>query len=182
MRIRTLPSVAACAVFVAACGSGSHASGHSRYGPRSSPYALSECMRANGLTNFPDPTQGSGGLGFPGGVIVSIEGDLTVDGTTFTGPALKRASQRCRTYLPPTGPPPRLSEQQETQMLRLARCMRAHGVPNFPDPGSPARVNGAIKAVPIPGSNSPAFDRAAKVCGGSHASFRPVGSNIQGRR
>jgi hypothetical protein len=137
-------------------------------------------MRANGLTNFPDPSQGSGGLGFPGGVILSVGGELTVDGVSFSGPALKKASQACKTYLPPSGAPPALSSQQKAQMLRLAKCMRANGVPSFPDPGSPRPISGSTKQVPIPGSNSPAFNHAAKVCNSGHAGFRAVGSNVQG--
>lgn len=167
MRIRAICAAAACAAFVAACGGGSHRSVQkqgSKYGPRSSPYAMAKCMRANGLTNFPDPSQGSGGLGFPGGVIFSVNGELTVDGVTFSGPALKKASQACKTYLPPAGRPPALSAQQRAQMLAMARCMRAHGVPNFPDPGSGPPA-GSSKQVPLPGSNTPAFNHAIQVCG-----------------
>ena len=32
--------------------------------------------------------------------------------------------------------PPALVQQMMTGDLRLARCMRSHGVPNFPDPAS----------------------------------------------
>ena len=103
---------------------------------------MSKCMRANGLSNFPDPTQGSGGFGFPGGVVLSSTGQLTVDGVTFSGPALKKAQAVCKEFLPGgSGPPPALTAQQRRQALQFATCMRAHGVANFPDPGSdgPAR-------------------------------------------
>lgn len=135
---------------------------------------MSKCMRANGLTNFPDPSQGSGGLGFPGGVIVSVTGHLTVDGVSFSGPALKRASQACKIYLPPSGRPPTLSPHQKAQMLAMARCMRAHGVPNFPDPGSGPPAGSATE-VPLPGSNTPAFNHALQICakrGGLHVRAR----------
>lgn len=173
MRIRVICAAAACAVFVAACGGGSHPAVHkpsSKYGPSSSPYAMSKCMRANGLTNFPDPSQGSGGIGFPGGVIASVNGELTVDGVTFSGPALRKASRACKIYLPPSGPPPKISAQQQRQMLAMARCMRAHGVPNFPDPGSGPPA-GSAKQVPLPGSNTPAFNHAVRVCAKSGGNF-----------
>ena len=120
---------------------------------------MSKCMRANGLSNFPDPSQGSGGLGFPGGVALSSTGQLTVDGITFSGPALKKAQAGCKEFLPGGGgPPPALSAKQERQALEFARCMRAHGVTNFPDPGSGATGPGtANKQSLIDESSSPAF-------------------------
>jgi hypothetical protein len=124
-------------------------------------------MRANGLSNFPDPIQGSGGLGFPGGVALSSTGQLTVDGVTFSGPALKKAQAGCKEFLPGGGgPPPALSARQERQALEFARCMRAHGVTNFPDPGSGTTGPGtANKQSLIDESSSPAFRHAGNVCG-----------------
>ena len=186
MRGRVLCAATACGVLIAACGGSSHGSGGGKktagpYGPRSSPYSLSKCMRANGVTRFPDPSQGSGGIGFPGGVVVSVEGELTVDGVTFSGPAFRRASRACSTYLPGGGgPPPAMSASEKAAALKLARCMRAHGVPSFPDPGSNfGGAGGANKQVPIPGADSPAFKRAVDICGrGGGISIRA--GNAQG--
>ncbi len=60
--------VVGCSVAIAACGtSGSKPSDTAGvYGARASPVALSKCMRANSVSNFPDPTMGSGGEGFRG--------------------------------------------------------------------------------------------------------------------
>jgi hypothetical protein len=173
-----------CVLLVAACGGGTgseHKGKTGPYGPRSSPYALSKCMRANGLTHFPDPTQGSGGVGFPGGVTESIEGDLTVDGVTFSGPALKTASQACRIYLPGgAGPPPAETAAQQKAALSFAHCMRTHGVPNFPDPdsGGPLRSGQPAKQT-LPDANSPAFKQAGQVCGRG-GRFRISGGNVEG--
>lgn len=165
MRIRVVLSLVACAALVAACGgSGSKPkSGTASYGPASSPYAMSKCMRDNGLTNFPDPQQGSGGVGFPGGVGVGSDGVLTVDGATFSGPALKHAETACKRYLPPTGPPPPLSAAQHRQALRFSECMRANGVPSFPDPPTSAPTPHRGQRT-IPGSDSPAFAKASETC------------------
>ena len=186
MRGRTILAALACSAVVAACGgSGSHktASKSTPYGPKSSPYAVSRCMRANGVTNFPDPSQGSGGVGFPGGLTESSTGELTVDGVSFSGPALKRAEKVCREFLPGgAGPRPTLTAQQKRQLLALARCMRAHGVPSFPDPGSsPPQAPVNKQQVTLPGSGTPAFNHAIQVCGrGGGQRFRVVGSNVQG--
>jgi hypothetical protein len=49
------------------------------------------------------------------------------------------------------------------QALKFAGCMRANGVPNFPDPSA----GGGIQITPGSGLNpqSPAFQAAQKVCG-----------------
>ena len=45
--------------------------------------------------------------------------------------------------------------------LELANCMRAHGVPDFPDPGA----SGGVQAAAAPSSDqAPAFRAAAKAC------------------
>jgi hypothetical protein len=157
------------ALLIAACGGSSKPAADSKktgpYGRRNSPYAMSKCMRANGLTNFPDPIQGSGGLGFPGGVTESIEGGLTVDGVSFSGPALKKASQACKIYLPGGGgPPPAPTAAEKAQILKLARCMRANGVPTFPDPNFGAPAPGKTKQT-LPDASTPAFKHAIQVCG-----------------
>jgi hypothetical protein len=58
-----------------------------------SPLGLSQCMRSNGISNFPDPTQGPGGQGLsismtPGSAA------LTVQGVTFSG-AFNHAVSAC---------------------------------------------------------------------------------------
>ena len=62
-----------------------------------------------------------------------------------------------------------LTPAQRTQRLHeaevLAQCMRAHGVPNFPDPaayaGNPA---GYYQALTSLDTSSPAFKAAASTC------------------
>ena len=169
-----------CALLVAACGGGSASKPAGKtgpYGPRSSPYAMSKCMRANGLTNFPDPSQGSGGVGFPGGVVVSVEGELTVDGVTFSGPALKKASRACRIYLPGGGGPP----PAERQRRRRLRCSS----PNACEPTAcrtsrtlAARAAGP-QSRPFADANSPAFKHAGEVCGRG-GRIEISGGNIEG--
>jgi hypothetical protein len=48
-----------------------------------------------------------------------------------------------------------------TLMLRYAECIRAHGVPNFPDPTSQGLRIGASSGINV---NSPAFRAAEKRC------------------
>ncbi len=155
-----------CVIALAGCGSSGSQPPASAgpYGPKSSPAALSRCMRANGVSEFPDPIAGpSGAVGLP--LFENADGSLMAEGKTFAGPALRSAEVACKAYLPPPGgPPPQVAAKQRRQALAFARCMRAHGVANFPDPtfsgSAPAGLPGGID------TQSPAFRSAARTCGG----------------
>jgi hypothetical protein len=89
-------------------------------------------MRSNGVTNFPDPTPGHG-VGFD------------VSPAVGSSPAFRDAMSRCRRLLPtgaPGGGRP-TSSQTMAKLLRIARCMRRHGVHQFPDPyyTRPSNIN-----------------------------------------
>ena len=124
-------------------------------------------MRASGVPNFPDPSAGGGFLFHAG------------DGMNPSSPGFKAAQAKCRHFMPPgpgSGPAP--SSQTLAKFLNIARCMRKHGVYDFPDPrtsvpsnpfGSGAGVISDIEGVILVfGSTidqqSPAFTRAAAAC------------------
>ncbi len=163
-RSPTALALTICAVALAACASSGSTPNAStgRYGPANSPAALSRCMRANRVSGFPDPIAApGGGEGLP--LMVNSDGSLTAEGKTFAGPALRSAERACAAYLPPAaGPPPKVRAQQLGQELAFARCMRAHGVPNFPDPSSSGGQDGLAAGID---PQSPAFQSAARVCG-----------------
>jgi hypothetical protein len=152
-------AAASIALTIAACGT-SHPT------TASSPHAtgavlLSECMRAHGLTNFPDPTQGAGGVGFNGISQTPGIDALTVDGITFAGPAWDAARKTCQKYLPAGGRPgPKLTQGEMATRVARSECMRTHGVTNFPDPNT----RGGVNLPPTIDTNSPAFARAAQHC------------------
>jgi hypothetical protein len=117
-------------------------------------------MRSHGVPNFPDLS--STGM--------RIEGNaqaISVNGVSVNAPAFLTARQTCERYMPHTYASPAQAAQQRQQGLRFARCMRSHGVPNFPDPKLINGANGQQQAY-LPGINpqSPAFQAAAKTCGG----------------
>lgn len=138
--MRSLAAVASgCAVVVAACGSSGSTGYHNPkypYGAPNVPVSLSKCMRANGVSSFPDPRSapGGGGVGWPGGLVFGSNGRLVVMGQLIAGPAVAHAEDTCKEYLPSGGPPPEVSESQRASALAAAACMRSHGVPAFPDP------------------------------------------------
>ena len=87
---------------------------------------FAECMRDNGVSEFPDP-EASGGL--------TIDGVLNGSSLDPSTPAWKAAIGACKDLQPPgfTGDGEVSAEEQETR-LEFAQCMRENGVKDFPDP------------------------------------------------
>jgi hypothetical protein len=117
---------------------------------------FSQCMRANGETNFPDPNAS--------GV---IQGSSS-RGLDPNSPQFQRAQSKCQKYM---GKGPALSAGQKAQalaqLLKYSECMRAHGASDFPDPTTAGGGVGLHLKV-SPGSdldpNSPIFQRAQRDC------------------
>ena len=104
---------------------------------------LAACMRAHGVPNFTDPT--------PSGQARAVHANKR-------SPAFRSAQRACtglQTALADFKP----RESRATQ-LRDAQCMRAHGVPDYPDPlpGGGFRIPSTINP------QSPAFERAQNSC------------------
>jgi hypothetical protein len=85
--------------------------------------AVVQCMRSNGMPNLPDPQiDANGQIKFP-------------EGTPEPSERVLRACQSVIDRLPPSARGER--EQNPADMpalLRFGRCMRAHGLADFPDP------------------------------------------------
>lgn len=90
---------------------------------------FSRCMRANGVSNFPDPDP-SGQL-----TIDQVANSSSVDTSSA---AFQQALSTCRS-LEPAGfaGQPRSAQQQEAA-LKFAQCIRDNGVKDFPDPAPDA--------------------------------------------
>jgi len=163
MAYRSLVTLAALtsAVAVAACGSSSNASKSAHASPF---LAFSDCMRSDGVPNFPDPSPG-------GGIHLS-------SGIDPGAPAFEAAQAKCQKLMPGGGPGAQHpSAQAEAQTLKVSECMRQHGVSGFPDPTLKPPSNptgysivedrgGVVLAIPStidPGS--PVLKQAATACG-----------------
>jgi hypothetical protein len=118
--------------------------------------AFSQCMRDNGLPDFPDP---------------DADGQLRGPAHEQEGnPKFRAAQEKCRDLA--SG-----GEHQNTgdpayveQMRKFSQCMRDNGLPDFPDPDADGRVRG-------PGheqEGNPKFRAAMETCreklpgGGDH--------------
>jgi hypothetical protein len=104
-------------------GAGTDSSDNGSNAPRAALLAYAQCMRASGVPNFPDPDP-SGRFGVEHGSNSDID---------TNAPTYQAAAQNCRALLP--GADQHNSPQNVPELLKLAQCLRANGVPNFPDPG-----------------------------------------------
>jgi hypothetical protein len=109
---------------------------------------FAECMRDNGVSEFPDP-DASGGL--------TIDGVLNGSSLDPSAPAWKAAIRACKDLQPPgfTGDEEVSAEEQETR-LEFAQCIRENGVKDFPDPakGEPLVDTRRIPSAASPGGIS----------------------------
>jgi hypothetical protein len=112
-------------------------------------------MRSHGVPSFPDP-------GSSGQIRVDPR-KLAESGIDVDSPRFKRAARACLRLQPKgaraTARQPTAAQQQA--MLRFARCMRSHGVPNFPDPQPGGALDLAQK---VAAPNSPQFKAADHTC------------------
>jgi hypothetical protein len=128
-----LAAVAMLAVIVAGCGNGPAGTGNSTVtsGGNSTISAhekavkFAECMRANGVSGFPDP-DASGAL--------TIDGVINGSSLDPNSAAWKQAIGACQDLEPPGFTGTKVTPQLRTARLRFAQCMRDNGVPDFPDP------------------------------------------------
>ncbi len=91
--------------------------------------SYAECMRANGISDFPDPTAGPGGQGGGFNIKAGQGSDLDPDNSTY-----EAANQACQSRLPNGGVQPAPTAAQLAALTKIASCMRSYGFPSFSDP------------------------------------------------
>jgi hypothetical protein len=135
------------------------------------------CIRSHGVPSFPDPTFGAGGA----------QVNLSTNVNPLS-PAFQLAQKECAKlglvgagHIATNAATSTATAAEMAQALAIATCIRAHGVPNWPDPRRtlPSNTNGyqgVLGAVPgpaggpiflIPNSidfDAPAVKQAEKAC------------------
>jgi hypothetical protein len=108
---------------------------------------FAKCMRSNGVSKFPDPAA-SGGL--------TIDGIANGTSLDPNAPAFTQAISACKDLEPAGFMGSRRSPQQTQAALKFAQCIRANGVPDFPDPanGQPLVDTNRIPSTAGPGGLS----------------------------
>jgi len=114
-------------------------------------------MRENGIPDFPDPEVDGGRIGIrmPEGV---------------TKETADKASKACREFSPDGGKPRKADPAFTAKLRELAKCMRANGVPEFPDPSADGGIQlHRTKDGSGIDPESPEFRKAEEAC----RQFRP---------
>jgi hypothetical protein len=167
-RAGLLAVTTATAMLAAACSgsapppAGSISGGSARY---EQALVYSQCVRSHGVPDFPDPDAA-------GNIIQQVRPGQPSGNT----PQEQRAEDTCQHLLPHGGAASSAVQRRRlSQLLKAARCMRAHGAPNFPDP----TMHGASASgdtVSLPGNitlnlgsagidvKSPQFQAAQRAC------------------
>jgi hypothetical protein len=122
------------------------------------------CFRSHGLPDYPDPAydRRDGRWHYP-------------DNAPTTSAQIRQA---CASVMPQATPPSPIPTGQLNDLLDFAKCMRAHGLPQWPDPN----VGGAFPFAAPPDKADPAFRSAVDACqpslvssGGSISLVQPNG-------
>lgn len=122
---------------------------------------FAECMRKNGVREFPDP---------------DASGNLTVDrvangsSVDTSSAAFARAIDACKDLQPAGFTGAKRTPEQQQAALRFAQCMRDNGVKDFPDPTEDGPIIDTSRMPGSPGARSiPGFQAAQEKCGAIYA-------------
>jgi hypothetical protein len=124
-------------------GTGSSGGGNNTAAHAQKAVKFAECMRSNGVSQFPDP-----------GASGKFTIDAVANGSSLdtSAPAFKQAISACKDLEPTGFMGSKRSSQQQGAALKFAQCIRENGVKDFPDP----IPNGPlVDTNRIPSSNSP---------------------------
>ena len=119
---------------------------------------FTECMRAHGVANFPDPPTTND----------PSSGRTWKSAFGNQSPGFVAAAAACQHFMPRVGAHSQNSAPSRAQiaaMLAFARCIRSHGLVNFPDPTSNGITHQMVVAAGID-LHQPAVVQAADACAG----------------
>jgi hypothetical protein len=135
-------------VLISACGSSAPAGSGSSGGgdPTATAHEkavkFAECIRSNGVSEFPDPdASGQFAYGIP-----SYSSPLNPSSAAW-----QKAIGACKTLEPPRFIPTQFTPKQLSARLKFAQCVRANGVPDFPDPTATGPLVNVSNGSSIPG-------------------------------
>jgi hypothetical protein len=157
-------AIIAVALLAAACGSSPSSPGtssSSSNSPAAAAFKFASCMRDHGVANFPDPQVTT----TPGGGSVGVR--QAVPASTGLSPKFKAAQNACKAILPPPGSSGHGHQGPSKQVfLAFARCLRSHGMSDFPDPNAQGQLTLQMISAAGVDLKAPSFLTAAKACVG----------------
>lgn len=160
--VPTITAVASVALLVSGCGSSAPPSAtattHSFQSAISQAYKYATCMREHGVTNFPDPKVENS----PGKQAIAIH---AVGG----GPQFAAAQKACGAILPAPSKADLAAQAAQRRartqdLLSFARCMRARGIGDFPDPAAQGDLTLSMITAAGVDLRAPQTGAAARAC------------------
>jgi hypothetical protein len=119
-------------------GATSTAAGHtSTASPHERAVKFAACMRENGYPDFPDP---------------KASGEFASFGISVTPEVWVNALRACKELQPPGSFNPHMSPEVLSAARKFAKCIRAHGVKDFPDPVQDEPI---VDTTKIPSTDTP---------------------------
>jgi hypothetical protein len=121
LRPPVLAMVALIAMISAGCGSNAPSEtgdAHTKVTDRDKAVKFAECIRAHGVSDFPDPDASN-----------EFEYGVSVTPAVWT-----KVVDACKDLQPPGSLSAERNPEQEKEALTFARCVREHGIRDFPDP------------------------------------------------
>jgi hypothetical protein len=116
--------------------------------------AYAQCMQSHGIKNFPEPNSS--------GQLTVTKGESLPD---TNSPQFQAAAKACLS-LHPAGVAPNAAQAalHLQQDIAYAKCMRSHGLTNFPDPDPSTGDSFDLQGIDV---NSSQVQSANKACGGN---------------
>jgi len=163
-------ALAAFSFLLASCGGGASpkavanlattsrtaASGAGSSSPGGELAEYASCMRSHGILNFPDQAAFGTSTG-----IKTAKGQMAqITQSEASTPRFGAAQRAWAKYYGPPATSPHVSPQEMQKLLAVSHCMRAHGVPTFPDPNP---ITGQLSPAGID-TNSPQVLAALRAC------------------
>jgi hypothetical protein len=170
-KLLLLAALAMVALMGAGCSGGTgngSSGGNGNAIDRDKAVKFAECMRDNGVSEFPDP-DASGGL--------AIDGVVNGSSLDPSAPGWKEAIGACKDLQPPGFTGHMRSAAEQAYALKFAQCMRDSGVKDFPDPakGEPLVDTTRIPSTERNGGMS-ILNAAMRTCGDAFADKLGLGS------
>jgi hypothetical protein len=123
-------------------GSSSSGGGNPTASAHEEAVKFAECIRSNGVSEFPDPdASGQFAYGIP-----SYSSPLNPSSAAW-----QKAIGACKTLEPTRFMPTQFTPKQLSARLKFAQCVRANGVPDFPDPTATGPLVNVSNGSSIPG-------------------------------
>ena len=167
--VRTLAALAMLALLSAGCSNAAAetGSGNTNATNREQAAKFAECMRANGVREFPDP-DASGTL-----TIDAIANRSSIDTSSA---AFKQAIAACKDLQPAGFIGHKRTAQEQENALKFAQCIRDNGVKDFPDPAPDGPLVDTSRMPGSPGARSiPGLQAAMQKCRDLAANAGAVG-------